>query len=602
MLTGLTAILLVTALGYGWLAVVSAPESRALDRAVEATRSAHVAMVDQETALRAYLVTGEELFLSPYQSGVQRTAEANDRLEDSLDQEALADEILDFRIAQEQWSIQWAQRSVAADFRETLLADGADLPDRSKLLPYFLDGKRLFDEYRATQAALLDAARAERLHSQAQARSVLLVMMALILVICAVVGSMAGMRRRRLDREVVAPVHSLVATIADVSRGRLDPPPVMAASAEIGDLREGVTTMVSVLRTDRDRVQEREEREAATAARLRAVLQFAREVSGSLSSRYVLDAVTTGACSIAGAGRARVWMVEEGGSLLRLAFDSDVGRKGTVEDLDWPMGTGPVGRAAKYGQVSCSAEPEGDSVPTGTGQSTVGVPLIVGARVVGVLELEIPPGEQYDEEMLDIVETLAGHAAAALEAARLYADTEALSTSDALTGLANRRRLDADLVTEVELAVRHGRPLGFVMLDLDHFKKVNDTYGHQQGDQILQDVAAILRSEARPGDTVYRYGGEELAIVVRESDAEGARMFAERIRAAVEKRFTRAGAITQTLSAGVASVPEHASTPGTLVAAADAALYLAKSQGRNRVEVAGSETRVAGRARTDPTG
>ncbi|MGK2947526.1 MAG: GGDEF domain-containing protein, partial [Acidimicrobiales bacterium] len=164
---------------------------------------------------------------------------------------------------------------------------------------------------------------------------------------------------------------------------------------------------------------------------------------------------------------------------------------------------------------------------------------------------------------------------------------EVLAMSDALTRLPNRRRLEIDLAAEVSISSRHGRPLGFAMIDVDHFKAYNDTLGHQAADVALQSLAGLLAGSGREGDTVYRYGGEEIAVVMRETQAQGAAEHAERLRALVEHHFADpAQPRPVTVSVGVAAMPEHASTAGDLVAAADAALYEAKRSGRNRVHLA----------------
>jgi diguanylate cyclase (GGDEF)-like protein len=141
---------------------------------------------------------------------------------------------------------------------------------------------------------------------------------------------------------------------------------------------------------------------------------------------------------------------------------------------------------------------------------------------------------------------------------------------------------------ELERSRRFDTPLALVMVDIDDFKEVNDTYGHQQGDEVLALVAGVLRNLSREIDAPARYGGEELAVVLPQTDAAGAELLAERMRAAVEALEVPlvggGGTLSVTASFGVASVPESARGRGDLVAAADAALYRAKRAGKNRVE------------------
>ena len=161
-----------------------------------------------------------------------------------------------------------------------------------------------------------------------------------------------------------------------------------------------------------------------------------------------------------------------------------------------------------------------------------------------------------------------------------------VSRTDALTGLDNRRYLEERLGEAFEHARRLSEPFALLMVDLDHFKSVNDTYGHQAGDTILQQLAEVLRGQAREIDRIGRYGGEEFMLLLPGTTLHAAERLAERVRHAVEAHtFTfPGGTLHRTLSAGVAAWP-HArlATPDALVKAADDALYVAKETGRNRV-------------------
>jgi diguanylate cyclase (GGDEF)-like protein len=167
---------------------------------------------------------------------------------------------------------------------------------------------------------------------------------------------------------------------------------------------------------------------------------------------------------------------------------------------------------------------------------------------------------------------------------------EAISATDALTGLHNRRRMLDALNAEVARHGRHGRSFSIVMVDVDHFKKYNDTYGHPAGDALLKTIGGILKSSLRTNDFAARYGGEEFLILLPDQDQKGAVEVAERIRqrieAETEDRANKRKAVTASL--GVATFPESGRTADPLLANADAALYRAKNSGRNRVLTAGS--------------
>jgi diguanylate cyclase (GGDEF)-like protein len=188
----------------------------------------------------------------------------------------------------------------------------------------------------------------------------------------------------------------------------------------------------------------------------------------------------------------------------------------------------------------------------------------------------------------DLFAYLAGQATLSIENVDLHETVQQQAVTDELTGLVNMRRFQERLEGEIERADRFGNPLSLVMLDIDRFKAVNDTYGHQQGDKVLIEVARVLRRVSRDVDLPARYGGEEMAVVLPQTDLIGAEQQAERIRAAIEsmtiQRLDGGGLLPITASFGVASFPSEAGDRMSLIAAADAALYRAKRGGRNRVE------------------
>ena len=213
--------------------------------------------------------------------------------------------------------------------------------------------------------------------------------------------------------------------------------------------------------------------------------------------------------------------------------------------------------------------------------------LVDGPEYLGAISIA-RHGSAFTSEEEDLLEYLAGQAVVSIENASLHETVERQAVTDELTGLANVRAFTSILDREIERRRRFEHPVGLVMIDLDDFKRVNDTYGHQQGDEVLAHVAWVLRDASRDLDTVARYGGEELAVVLPQTDASGAAQLAERMRQAIEglhiPRLGATGTIEVTASFGVASMPENALDRNELIAAADGALYAAKAAGRNRIE------------------
>jgi diguanylate cyclase (GGDEF)-like protein len=234
------------------------------------------------------------------------------------------------------------------------------------------------------------------------------------------------------------------------------------------------------------------------------------------------------------------------------------------------------------------------------------VPLRGSAGVAGVLALlRRPSAAGFSAEEAEEVRALAQHAGIALDNVLLHRETQRLAITDPLTGLWNFRYLSLSLGREVERATRFGRHVALLMIDVDHFKAVNDTHGHGRGDAVLRELVLRIGHQVREVDVLARYGGEEFVLVLPETSAEGAVRLAERIRQGVASPpFGVGGAevpLRVTVSIGVAAFPVHASSPAQLLQAADEALYEAKHAGRNRWAVAPMREDVRDPVRPAPT-
>ena len=230
------------------------------------------------------------------------------------------------------------------------------------------------------------------------------------------------------------------------------------------------------------------------------------------------------------------------------------------------------------------------------------VPLICQQTYVGVLVVRADDARrtwQKSERLL--LRTVADQVALAVSHARLFAQIEQQALTDVLTGCVNRRAFDLQLARDLQLATRIGQPLSLIMLDIDHFKRVNDTHGHDAGDAALRFLADVLRAELRAVDTAARYGGEEFAIILPQAAQDGALLVAERLRARLEQTDVP-GIGHITASFGLATFPVHAATAAQLVTLADRALYQAKHAGRNRIATPPEPDRQTDKAAPVSTG
>ncbi len=212
------------------------------------------------------------------------------------------------------------------------------------------------------------------------------------------------------------------------------------------------------------------------------------------------------------------------------------------------------------------------------------MPLLWQDTGVGALVLASDKADFLSLDVLDMLKVIADHAAIAVANAQMFERMERMATTDGLTGLTNHRHFQELFDTVIARAERYGRRLSLIITDIDHFKSVNDTYGHPVGDKVLRRVAGVLANTARRTDIVARYGGEEFAILMEETDKVGAFHIAERIRKAVaaESFHCENGSFGSTLSLGIATFPEDAKSKSQLTECADQSLYFAKRNGRNR--------------------
>lgn len=543
----------------------------------DAVDGANDGMLDEETGLRGYLDSGNQIFLTPYYLGRTEIARGDEESLDLATIPELTGPIIAMRVAQQRWISEWAMPALASGKAES----GAAQVDA-----FLLQGKALFDMYRTANDLVNTDVDEDVTVQQEVEHDLVVVALGLVAISLVITTVVARRQHRSLRAAVVAPIDDLVMTMRRVGSGDLTARPTSSGPPELREVAAELARMTDTVAEERFRIATMEADARSQAERLGLIVSVGREISGSLSLRYVADAVSKAALIIGGFDSARMWLIDEARRELTVVHDSG-DQAGPLEDRETvQLGEGLVGRAGQFGRTLAtrSAGSLATEYTPGVPVAVIGLPMIVGARIVGVLELRSREPVEIDASKLDVVHSLTGQAASAVEAARFHERADELSHTDVLTRLPNRRRLEVDLEAEVARSTRYGRPVAFIMLDVDHFKSVNDLHGHQAGDEVLSEFQSAFKASLRETDTAYRYGGEEFCVILRETDGDAAGVVAERLRSVIAQRFAGVGGSPMvTASLGIASIPADAIDGASLVAAADKAMYQAKASGRNCV-------------------
>jgi two-component system cell cycle response regulator len=419
-------------------------------------------------------------------------------------------------------------------------------------------------------------------------------LLAIVLLGLVVVCLIATLLGSALARLVSRPLGELAEQARAIARGDFARPPSgVRSGGEVGELARAFDRMrvelgeyLTALRSSRDEL-------ARSMNRLGETLSSTHDLPKLLA--VVLEAAVQ-------ARRAKA------GSLLLLTAD----RTALVREATYgltqrepaeriPVGQGVAGTVAATGRAMVLASPAGNGGPEPTATTQVSVPLLAQGRVLGVLSLyDREDGEPFTLADAEALTAFAVQAAVAIENVQLHAEAERLSVTDPLTGAWNYRYFERRFEQEIERSRRFGRVLALLMLDIDHFKSVNDRFGHQRGDEVLVEFAGRVTGSVRDIDTFARYGGEEFVLILPETNLEGGLAAAEKLRLATHRTpfcgegpdgegsgSHPEGGVRLTVSIGVACFPEHATQPEELLRAADEALYEAKLQGRDRVVTAG---------------
>lgn len=347
--------------------------------------------------------------------------------------------------------------------------------------------------------------------------------------------------------------------------------------------------------TQRDLERARTELELKAAlenrvAELQILYDLARTIASSLDLNEVLQRVASVLPVKLKVPKFSIMLLNTDGQLEVLkAHPPNVGSEG----LTFAIGEGVCGRAAELRRSWYVSDLQADTLFRVRGSSgekdhgsLLSVPMVRGSELLGVLNFERVQKADFGPDEMEFFAAVADQVGLAVQNARLHEQTVALSITDPLTGVFNRRHLFQQLEAEIARATRFGKPLSMLMIDIDHFKHLNDSAGHSAGDDVLRQVCVRLKANLRKVDTLARYGGEEFIVLLPQVGRDEAFEVAEKLRksisdAPLEHGKTQPGGKV-TISIGVATLPHDAVEQSKLVDCADSALYASKRGGRDK--------------------
>ncbi|MFZ3089148.1 MAG: diguanylate cyclase [Nitrospirota bacterium] len=390
---------------------------------------------------------------------------------------------------------------------------------------------------------------------------------------------------------VVPPLREMTSSAQRVASGDLKINIDVNSKDEIGDLASAFNKMTVSLKSGREEQERLYEGEQRKTHQMAILQEAVAAITSDLALEPLLEKLASHAASLVKAELSAL-----------VSFHPETGEiqyfKTNVPPEEFPVkrlpqGKGLLGVVLREGVPlyldNASADPRSVGLPDGHPPigALTGIPLLSRSGILGGLFVANKQGGgTFTEDDNDFLMMLSLQAVTAIENARLYNKTVELAAKDGLTGLANRRVFMEQLSTETSRSRRYNNTFSLLMLDIDHFKWVNDTYGHPAGDAVLRTLAAIFKGQIRQVDLAARYGGEEFAIILPETNIDGAKIVGERIRKVVANTaflINHGKEIKITVSIGISCFPECAPSVELLIERADQALYTAKKTGRNCV-------------------
>lgn len=390
-------------------------------------------------------------------------------------------------------------------------------------------------------------------------------------------------------KNIVEPLHHIESATRKMAQGRFEKLPVRGGT-EIGTLAENFNSMGQTLR---DKIRELEEavrREQSVVRKLNILNELTSAITLKLNVDEVLESLISFSTPLIKSEINAIVLIDRLSRQVTHFFSSLPEDRGNITTLvnniiselilskGMPMRLSVSSREKRFTNIT-----EGTSIEI---NNFMAVPILIEKEIRGALILANKTGaNDFTMEDEDTALIVSFQAAVAIEKALLHEETVQLAKTDGLTGLNNHRTFHENLDFELKRVRRFKRYLSLLLIDIDYFKKFNDTYGHQAGDAVLKELAGIFRQNLRSIDYAARYGGEEFTIILPETSRDDGVKTAERIRNAVDVHsFDIAGNKSHiTVSIGVAVFPNDAMDKGGLIKAADDAQYMAKRKGGNKI-------------------
>jgi diguanylate cyclase (GGDEF)-like protein len=553
--------------------------TRTTQRILELEEALRVSILGQETFVLDFALSRSSRASEEFSEAVASELDAYIELSRiAPDDEALITVATNMRELATTWRVRWAEPFLRSPDVATQAAAEANIEESERL---FAPVEEALTELDALTIQRRDATEAD-LSGTVQDLARFLIPMGVASTV------LLGLLGAWLTRSISGPLLRLNRTARSILAGEQ-----VTFAAEHNDEIGGLAVALEQLRVDAS-VRYRDARvEAETAATFN---QLAELTSFAQDEDTLVRAATLVLERIAPSVRGHVMLLNNSTNRLIVgaAWGDPAPKVGSAAEIDRIDSCPGIRRATAY-----VAEDLSDALavrcPVHSAESgtVVCLPMPALGSIVGVIHLERTQPNSFEPETVQRAARIAEQVALAIANARLMKTMEGLAMTDPLTGLRNARFFDSYLEQQLLVAEREKESVGLIMLDVDHFKQFNDTYGHPAGDEALRALARTMRSVIRASDVVARYGGEEFIIAMSDATLPDVRLVAEKIRAAVEQTVVeigpgRYGRIT--VSLGIVATDTHRVDQKGLVSLADAALYKAKAGGRNRVEGAPTST------------